>query len=192
MVDAGLGIELADQRGVVAGEPDVAVLVLDQTMRSGVRRLERIFPDRAGLRIDPAELVDQLPGPPDGAVLGRERIVRARAERRHVPHLDRGLHRAGDDRGGRPRPLREGLHQIGRDRRPFLRRDRRAEVLHHVLEHVPAGRRVAGARAVDVVAAAADRDDGFLARAVREGRRCLLAPGRMRASQQDGRENGQY
>ena len=88
------GIELADQRGVVAGEPDVAVLVLDQAMRPGVRRLQRIFPDRAGLRIDAAKLVGELPGPPDRAVLGRERIVRARAERRHVPQLDRGLHRA--------------------------------------------------------------------------------------------------
>ena len=42
--DAGLGIELADQRGVVAGEPDVAVPVLDEAVRTGVRRLEGIFP----------------------------------------------------------------------------------------------------------------------------------------------------
>ena len=80
---AGLGIELADQAQMVAGEPDVAVLVLDQTMRPGLRRLERIFLDRAGLGIEAAELAGELPGVPNRAVAGGERIVRARARRWH-------------------------------------------------------------------------------------------------------------
>ena len=41
---AGLRIELADQPREVAGEPDVAVLVLDQAVRAGMRRLERDIP----------------------------------------------------------------------------------------------------------------------------------------------------
>src|SRR5262249_57894012 len=94
---AGLGIELADQAQMVAGEPDVAVLVLDQTMRSRLRRLERIFLDLPSLGIEAAELAGELPGVPDRAVAGGERIVRPRARRRHRPELDRGIDRPGDD-----------------------------------------------------------------------------------------------
>ena len=126
--------------------------------------LDRVFADRTGLGIDATQLVGQLAGPPDRAVPGGERIVRTRAERRHIEQLDRCLHRTRDDRGGRPRLLGEIFHQIGDDRRPVLRRDRRVEVLHHVLEHVPAGRRIAGAGAVDVVAAAASLGEALLHR----------------------------
>src|SRR5258708_2599614 len=75
--DTGLGIELADQAGAIAGEPDVAVAIFGQSVRAGVGRLERVLADRPGLRIDPAELVRQLPAPPDRAVSGGQRIVRA-------------------------------------------------------------------------------------------------------------------
>ena len=74
---AGLGVELADEAHVVAGEPDVAVLVLDEAVRAGLRRLERIFLDLAALGIEAAELAGELPGVPDRAVAGGERIVRA-------------------------------------------------------------------------------------------------------------------
>jgi hypothetical protein len=53
----GFRIELADEAGDVAGEPDVAVFVFLEAVRPAVRRLEGIFPDGAGLGIDPSELV---------------------------------------------------------------------------------------------------------------------------------------
>src|SRR5262245_58467083 len=109
---AGLWIELADQAQMVAGEPDVAVLVLDEAMRPGLRRLERIFLDLPGLGIEAAELAGQLPRVPNRAVPGRERIVWARARRRHGPEFDLRLDRPGDDDRGGPRPrgaLLEGV-----------------------------------------------------------------------------------
>src|SRR5207253_11457252 len=74
---AGLGIELADEAHVVAGEPDVAVLVLDEAVRAGMRRLGEIFRDHTALGCEAAELAGELPGVPDRAVPGCERIVRA-------------------------------------------------------------------------------------------------------------------
>jgi len=58
--DAGVWIELADQSGKIAGEPNIPRLVVDQSMRAGEGGLECIFLDRTGFRIDPAELVGQL------------------------------------------------------------------------------------------------------------------------------------
>src|SRR5262249_35342742 len=109
---AGLGVELADEAEVIAGEPDVAVLVLDEAVRTGLRRLERKFLDRAGLGIEAAELSGQLPGVPDRAVAGGERVVRPRARRWYRPELDLRLDRPGNDGRGGPRPLGKILDQI--------------------------------------------------------------------------------
>src|ERR1700751_274057 len=50
-------IELADIAGEVGREPDVAGLVVDQTMRTGGRGLELIFFDDAGRWVQPAQHV---------------------------------------------------------------------------------------------------------------------------------------
>ena len=60
----------------------------------------------------PAELARELAGPPDRAVLGRQRIMWARARRRHRPLLDARLHRPVDDDRGRSRLLRKILDQV--------------------------------------------------------------------------------
>ena len=73
---AGLRVELADQRSGVARVPDVAVLVLDQAVGTGVRRPERIFPEAARLRIEPPEHVGHLAGVPERSVRRRQWIVR--------------------------------------------------------------------------------------------------------------------
>src|SRR5436309_2168959 len=68
---SGLRIKLADRRSGVAGVPDVAVSIFLQAMRSGVRRLERKFPDFPCLRIDPAKHIGQLARVPECAVVCR-------------------------------------------------------------------------------------------------------------------------
>src|SRR4029077_5167019 len=98
-----------DDGNVVAGEPDVAVLVLSQTVRAGVRRLERELLDLAGVRVEPAEHAGQLSRVPDRAVGRGTRVVRARARRRNRPLFDRYLDGAVDDVGGGSRPLRKAL-----------------------------------------------------------------------------------
>ena len=85
---AGLGVELADVSGGDRSEPDVALPVGDEAVRSRVRRLERIFLEGAGGRIEAAEFVGRLSGVPERAV-GREcRIVRARFGRGNIVLLD--------------------------------------------------------------------------------------------------------
>src|SRR5438552_3892213 len=88
---ARLRIQLADESSGVAGVPDVTVLVLDQAMRSGVRRLEGEFLEAAGLRIEPAEHIVHLPRVPERAIRRRQGIVWARSGRGHLPLLDRVL-----------------------------------------------------------------------------------------------------
>src|SRR5262249_13804369 len=152
---AGPGVELADEAHVVAGEPDVAVLVLGEAVRTGLRRLERIFLDRAGLGIEAAELAGQLPGVPDRAVPGGERVVRARARRRHLPELDRGLGRAGDDDRGGARPLGKILDQILRQRLHLVLWHGDVGIEDHSHDSAPAPRRGGPPHAIDVMAGGA-------------------------------------
>ena len=56
----------------------------------------------AGLGIEVADQVAELPGPPDRAVFGLHRIARALAERRHHPFGERDLVRAGNELGRAP------------------------------------------------------------------------------------------
>src|SRR5262249_28024489 len=172
--DAGPRIELADQAEIVAGEPDVAIGIFGQAMRAGVRRLERVFADRAGLRIDAAELVGELAGPPDRTIFCRARIVWARALGRHIPQIDACLHRTAQDHRSRALPLGEILHEIFGHRRPFLGWYRRIEVLHHAHDREPALRGVADAHPIDVMAGAARVGEALLHRAVRPFLRGIL------------------
>ena len=82
---AGVRIELADIAGETGGEPDVAVLVGDETVRPGVRNARVIFLEHSGFGIEPPERARHLPSVPDRAVGRRQRIVRMRAFRRHGP-----------------------------------------------------------------------------------------------------------
>src|SRR5258708_14387936 len=100
-------MELANQARGVPGEPDIAGLVLRQSMRTGERRLHGVFPDRAGLGIEPAKLVGELAGPPDRAVARGQRIVRSRTLRRNIPHQAIRLRWTVEDGGLRTPPFRE-------------------------------------------------------------------------------------
>ena len=142
---------------------------LSSTSPCGPRegRLERIFPDRTRLRIDPAKLVGELSAPPDRAIARGERIVRTRSLCRHVPHLDIDFHRTIDEDRLRPLALRKILHEIVGHRAPFLGGNGRLHVLHHAHDGQPALGRVAAANPVDVVAAVAGVDEALLARAFR-------------------------
>src|SRR5205085_10828204 len=82
---AAPGIELADQGGGVARVPDVAILILHQTMRSGMRCLERVLLDLTRLRIDAPENVGHLAAVPERALPCSQRIVGPRAWRRRWP-----------------------------------------------------------------------------------------------------------
>jgi hypothetical protein len=172
--ESGGRIELADQRGAVAGEPDIAALVLGQAVRPGERRLERVFPDSTGLRVEPAELVGELSGPPDRTVARGKRIVRARAEGWNIPHPDVGLHRAVDDSRRWPRPFGKVLDEIIGHGAPLFSGDGRVHVLHHAHDREPAIRRIADPDAVDVVAAIAGRSEPCLARTFRPFLRGVL------------------
>ena len=174
VTSSGGRIELADQRGAVAGEPDIAALVLGQAVRPGERRLERVFPDSTGLRVEPAELVGELAGPPDRTVARGKRIVRARAEGWNIPHPDVGLHRAVDDSRRWPRPFGKVLDEIIGHGAPFFSGDGRVHVLHHAHDREPAIRRIADPDAVDVVAAIAGRSEPCLARTFRPFLRGVL------------------
>ena len=66
---AGLRIEPADHAGAVAGKPDVALPVLSEAMRARAWRLEFEFLELRVCRGEPTELVGELPGIPDRAVL---------------------------------------------------------------------------------------------------------------------------
>ena len=114
-------VQLADERGGVAGVPDVPVLVGGQAVRARFRGLQREFLHGSGFRIEPAEHVRPLPGPPDGAIRRRERIVRPRAERGHHPLLDRYRDVAGDDDGRRLSASRDILGEIVGDGRALIR-----------------------------------------------------------------------
>jgi len=61
-------VELADITSGDGGEPDIAVLVSDQTVRTGVRSLQGILLELPSLRIKPTELVCSLSGVPKRAV----------------------------------------------------------------------------------------------------------------------------
>ena len=69
-------------------EPDVALSISDETVRSGVRRLQRIFLEGTGVGIEAAEFVGSLSGVPERAVRRERWIVRARFGRGHLVLLD--------------------------------------------------------------------------------------------------------
>ena len=72
-----LRIEFANQTRTIAGEPDIAVLILGEAVWAGAGSLERILLHLAGFRIEATKLVGQLSGPPDRPILGSARIMRA-------------------------------------------------------------------------------------------------------------------
>jgi hypothetical protein len=127
---------------MVSREPDIAILILDQPVRRGERRLERIFLYLAGLRIDPSEPVGHLAGIPDGTVPGGKRVVWPRARYWHLPLLDVDPRRPGDDVGHGLRLFREIRGQIIGDEIDLLGRNRDAEVEHHSDGGVPIRLRV--------------------------------------------------
>src|SRR5204863_9424647 len=71
---SGLRIEFSDQGARVARIPNVAVTILLQAVRSGVRCLELEFREFAGRRIEPSEYVGQLASVPERPVPCRQRV----------------------------------------------------------------------------------------------------------------------
>src|SRR5258708_36140438 len=88
---SGLRIELSDQGSRVARVPNVAVMILLQAVRSGVRCLELKFREFAGRRIQPAKDVGQLASVPDRAVPPRHRVMQSRARGGDLPIFKRYL-----------------------------------------------------------------------------------------------------
>jgi len=82
---SGARIEFADKTGVISGVPDVAVVIRHQAMWARVARLERVFTNSSGRRIEPAQFVHELFRKPQGAIRAHSRIVRVRVFRGHVP-----------------------------------------------------------------------------------------------------------
>ncbi len=189
--DAGGWIELADQGRAVAGEPDVAGLILRQPVRTGGRRLHGVFPDRTGLGIEPAELVGKLAGPPDRAVACSQRVVRPRTQSRNIPHPDIRLHRTIDQRSLRSRPFGKVLDEVVGHGAPFFRGNRRVRVLHHLRDGEPAFGGIADAHAIDVMAAVAGRNEPCLARPFRPFLLGVLGLGRRRAKRDNERQHRQ-
>jgi hypothetical protein len=70
------------------GEPDVAIFVGDEPVRTGIGCRQRIFLKFSGLRIESTQLVRPLPGVPKRAVRRECWIVRPRLRRRHLVFLD--------------------------------------------------------------------------------------------------------
>src|SRR3569832_1930108 len=132
-------------------------------MWAGERRLQRIFADRAGLRVHPTELVGELTAPPDRAVARTERIVRARALGWNIPELDLDLHRAFDDRRFWPLSLGEILDEIVSHRAPLHGGDRRVHVLHHAHHRKPSLGQKANAHPKKNEATVAGVDEALLA-----------------------------
>ena len=184
---ARLRIELADQCTRISRVPDVAVLILDQPVWTGVRSLERIFLELARLRVEPAEDIGHLAGVPERAVSSRQRIVWPRSGGGYLPFLDRDLRRPVDDD---PRGLalfREVLAEIFGERGKLVGRDVDALVDHHPQHGRPALGRIAGTDATgEGVAAVALRRDDLLALAFRQ----ILAPRRKQYQRQRSRDQG--
>ena len=121
--------------------------------------------------------------------------MRPRARRWHLPELDRGVDRPGDDDRGGPRPFGEVLDQVLRERVDLILGHRHLKIEHHADDGVPTLGRVTDAHAVDVVAGAAETDEGLLAGAVGEIRGRLLgaagaAANAAIAAKTDGRCDG--
>src|SRR3569832_493609 len=119
-------------------------------MWAGERRLQRIFADRAGLRVHPTELAGELTAPPDRAVARTERIVRARALGWNIPELDLDLHRAFDARRFKPLTLGEILDEIVSHRAPLLGGDRHKQEKQQTHHQKPPLGRIADAHPVDI------------------------------------------
>src|SRR6266849_9514963 len=183
-----LRVELADEGPGVARVPDVAVLVLDQAMRPGVRRLEGIFLEAASLRIEPAEHVVHLARVPERSVPRRQGIVRPRPGRGHLPFLDRDPGGAGDHHAHGFVLFREVLGQVLRDRGGLIGGHGHSVIGHHPHDGAPALGRVAGAETrVEGVAAIAMGRDQVLALALGQ----LLARGRKGKPKQSGGDQRQ-
>ena len=110
-----LRIDPADQSRRVAGVPDVAVLVRDHAVRTGVRRRQRELLELLCLRIEAADDVRFLSRVPDGAVRRDGRIVRIGRIAGRQPLVDLHVDRVGDRHGVQERERREQESEAERD-----------------------------------------------------------------------------
>src|SRR5438034_777694 len=81
----------------ISSVPDGAVLILVEPMRPGVGRLEGIFRDTTGLRIEPAEHIVHLARVPERSIRRRQRVVRPRPGRGHQLEVELGVLGEGGD-----------------------------------------------------------------------------------------------
>src|SRR5438034_6153575 len=139
---ARFGIELPEVSILLAGIPDVPILVGHEPMRPhAVRQLcvigpEWIVPDFTGARIETTQAAARLARIPDGAV-GRYRgIVRPRA-RCDLPLSDRCLDGSRHPYTCRPRGTGQRLGQIRGDAGHLLLRQRQAVGAHEGHDALP-------------------------------------------------------
>src|SRR5262249_27680929 len=95
-----------------------------------------------------------------------------------------------DDDGGRARALGEVLGQIIGARGDLVLRNGHLEIEHHAHHRAPTLGGMAGAHAVDVVAAATQRDHGRFAGSLGKIRLRLLGQGRRCCAQESCRDDG--
>ena len=101
---SGLRIKLTKLARGNGGEPNVAIFIRDQPVRTGVRRLQRVFFKFASLRIQPAQLVRSLTCVPQRAIGSDSGIMRTRLRCWHIVFHDAYIQRSccggGKERGG--------------------------------------------------------------------------------------------
>src|SRR5712675_1345326 len=93
---ASFCIELANIGLEFCREPDVALLIHHQAVRTGARSGGMIFLDVSRLWVDVAEQIAHVSRVPDCAVRRGERIVRPRARRGDFPFLEGTLYISGN------------------------------------------------------------------------------------------------
>ena len=139
------GIELADVALGIRGEPDVAVLVFDESVRAGAGGGRAEFLDLAGLGVDAAEHVGVLAGVPEIAVAGGQRIVRARADGGQGPFLEAHFDGARNDDGLGDVAFGETLGEVIGHHGHLVLGNVGAGGDHALDQQFPIGRRVPGA-----------------------------------------------
>jgi len=85
---SSLWIELSDMAAKVRGEPDIAFVIGDQSVRASVASGDGIFFEILRCGIKAANLVGHLFGEPQRAILANRGVVRMRALGGDIPLAD--------------------------------------------------------------------------------------------------------
>ena len=148
-------IELADGAVLVAGVPDIAGGIEGDAVGHGAGRQGELF-HLAGRRVEAADQVAPLAGPPEGAVGRLNGIAGPLAEGRDLPLLEAEGDGTGDQGRGPPVVGRKMRRQIAADAVAILRAG--GEIDHGGDQFAPAGLVITGAAGNPVVAVTAETE----------------------------------